>query len=240
MNNDDITWITVNGVHIPIGAHEDKDEAIKRALAKKNGEVDKALEKKDREISANKADADNRNDQQEQKNEVVNKVSPEKFREALDNARNTRPVEDRWRVDNTHTVEDFQNRGCRCYESKGGSTVAVDKNGDIISVCRARGDRSISGAELLRQGVRLGGTKLDSFYGNNQFYCDNGFQPVCVCKWNDKYAPDGWNANIASREDVVFYRYVGTGRTINPDISMLPTFDGDDGYDRAYAYRDNH
>ena len=232
-----VGWFTSNGQHVPITEGQTRAEAYKEHVRR---EANNAVDKKDREIEANKQEAEKQNDQQEPRREGLHKVDAKVFREDLNTARNTRPVDDRWRVDNTHTVEDFNNRGCRCYISQGGSTVAVDRNGDIISVCRAKGDKTISGAELLRTAVRLGGNRLDSFYGNHEFYCDNGFQPVSWTPFNPKYAPDGWRESGCSQEPVVFYRYVGIGRVRNTDISTLPRFDGDDGYERAQRYRDNH
>ena len=187
---DDITWVTVNGVHIPIGAHEDKDEAIKKALAKRKN--NDSVSRKDKQIEANAKEAEEAKDREkEDKNSKLDETKPDKFVNDLDEARGSRPDIDKWRVDNTHTPEELAERGCRCYVSKGGSTVAVDKNGDIISVCKRAGDTSVRGQDLLREAVRMGGNRLDSFGGNHDFYVRCGFEPVSYTPFNVEYAPSG-------------------------------------------------
>lgn len=51
-------WITVNGRHIMIGKGESRDEAISRAIAKKNEET------KEKQIAKSKAEADRLNGKQ--------------------------------------------------------------------------------------------------------------------------------------------------------------------------------
>lgn len=241
--SDDITWVTVNGVHIPIGAHEDKDEAIKKALAKrKNGDE---TSRKNKQIEANAKEAKEAEARAtDNKSSKLDETKPDKFVSDLDKARSSRPDIDKWRVDNTHTAEDFESRGCRCYVSKGGSTVAVDKNGDIISVCKSAGDTSVRGSDLLREAVRMGGNRLDSFGGNHDFYVRCGFEPVSYTPFNERYAPDGWRESGCGHEPVVFYRYVGVGNVRNTDlnawINRTPAFTGEDGYEDAMRYRDRH
>lgn len=237
MKDENIDWITVNGQHIPIGAHETKDEAVKRFLSKEHGDN---IDRQEKQIEVNKKVANELNKNDEQKAGEFDSVKSDKFVKDLDKARDTRPVKDKWRVDNTHKPEDLDRRGCKCFTSKGGSTVAVDKNGDIISVCKAKGDRTTTGAGLLKQAVRMGGKKLDSFYGNNKFYVDNGFQAVSWTPFNKAYAPDGWSESGCKGESVVFYKYVGIGRVQETPLYKLPKFTGENGYDEAMKYRDTH
>lgn len=239
MSDKDITWVTINGQHIPIGAGESKDEAVKKFLAKKR---DSNADNKDRQIENSKKVADelNKEKQVESPKEGLNKTTSDKFVKDLDKARDTRPVQDKWRVDNTHTSKELDERGCKCYTSKGGSTVAVDKNGDIISVCKAKGDRTTTGADLLSYAVRMGGRKLDSFYGNDRFYVNNGFQAVSYTPFNKAYAPAGWKESGCKGESVVFYKYVGKGNAKHIPLTKLPKFTGEDGYDNAMKYRDSH
>ena len=229
MKDENITWVTINGQHIPIGANETKDEAVKKFLANK-----------DRQIEANKKVADELNKKDESKTDEFDNVKSDKFVKDLDTARDTRPVQDKWRVDNTHTSEDLDGRGCKCFTSKGGSTVAVDKNGDIISVCKAKGDKTTTGAGLLKHAIKMGGRKLDSFYGNNKFYVDNGFQAVSWTPFDKTYAPDGWKESGCKGEPVVFYKYVGVGNVKEIPLSKLPKFTGENGYSDAMKYRDSH
>lgn len=56
---------------------------------------------------------------------------------------------DAWKVDtDSHDGKD--------YVSEGGSTFAVTKDGDIISVCKKIGDSTTSGHELLEKAVKAG------------------------------------------------------------------------------------
>ena len=230
MANDEniVGWFTSNGKHIPLREGESKEEALKRSFDKKEREISRTQEESD-ELNSKESDTDTN----------FNKAEPKDFVKSLHSAKASRPIVDKWRVDE-HTAEEIVERGGKCFVSKGGSTVVVDKDGDIISVCKAMGDRSIHGSDLLQIAVKAGGVKLDSFYGNNGFYCANGFQPVCYTPFNEKYAPDGWRESGCGQEPVVFYRYVGIGRVKNTDITKLPVFTGDDGYEMAQKYRDSH
>lgn len=140
-----VGWFTSHGRRIPITEGESKGDAIKRAFGDK-----------ERQISANKEEADKRNEEKSNAPSSLKQVDSKQFEKDLTKARDTRPDQDKWRVD-THTKEQLDERGCKCYTSKGGSTVAVDKKGDIISVCKAKGDRSVTGADLMRHAVRMGG-----------------------------------------------------------------------------------
>lgn len=229
-----VGWFTSHGRRIPITEGESKGDAIKRAFGRD-------ADKKESEIKANKEEATKRNEEKNTKYlPNINKVTHTQFVTDLDKARDTRPVQDKWRVDNTHTAQDFKERGCKCYTSRGGSTVAVDKDGDIISVCKAKGDTTTSGSALLRHAVRMGGRKLDSFYGNDRFYVKNGFQAVSWTPFNKAYAPDGWKESGSRGESVVFYKYVGVGKAKHIPLNKLPRFTGSNGYDNAMKYRDSH
>ena len=63
--------------------------------------------------------------------------------------------ENAWRVDtDSHDGKDYV--GAKVYVSEGGSTFAVTKDGDIISVCKKIGDSTTSGHELLEKAVKAG------------------------------------------------------------------------------------
>ena len=170
---------------------------------------------------------------------VSSNQTPEQFNKAISEARESRPIDDKWRVD-VHETADYE--GCKLYKSDGGSTIAV-KDGDIISVCKKIDDETTSGKELLARAVKMGGVKLDSFEGNHRFYTKCGFEPVSWTPFNEEYAPDGWKESGCKPENVIFYKYVGIGNVKNTDVSkfMAETkpFTGDSGYDDAYAYRDS-
>ena len=121
-----VGWFTSEGQHIPIHKGESKQDAFNRAVGKR-----------EREIRANKEEADKRNVENSSAPSSLKQVDSKQFEKDLTKARDTRPDQDKWRVDE-HTKEQLDERGCKCYTSQGGSTVAVDKNGDIISVCHPR------------------------------------------------------------------------------------------------------
>lgn len=154
------------------------------------------------------------------------------FARQLNETRASRPIGDRWRVDE-HSIEQLEEFGAACHYTNGGSTIAVKPNGDIISVCK-NPDDPIFGKDLLRIAVKNGGKKLDSFEGNHDFYTECGFEPISYCDFVDKYAPDDWlKANGINkstliresdgcplskigdgelnlpREQIVFYKYTG-------------------------------
>ena len=131
------------------------------------------------------------------------------FVNAVQTAKSAQIPENAWRV-TAMSVEEFsqEHPNSCCHITPGGSVAAVTADGDIVSVCKMPGD-SISGKELVAQAVAAGGIKLDSYDGNHGFYIKCGFEPVSWCKWDEQYAPTGWNEKRDKREDIIFYKYTG-------------------------------
>ena len=100
----------------------------------------------------------------------------------------------------------------QCYTTKNGSTVAITKDGDIVSVCSNYGKDK--GRTLLEYAIKSGGTKLDSFDGNWEVYTHCGFEPVSWCKFEEKYAPSGWKKERDNPEPIVFFKYSGKNEHI--------------------------
>lgn len=183
------------------------------------------------------------------------------FTKSVESAKATVNEKDRWRV-TAYSEDEFKeyHSGAKCYKTEYGSTFAID-NGDIISVCGSKRDY-VSGKQLLQKAVENGGTKLDSYDGNDAFYKKCGFEPVSWCKWDDAYAPNDWiTANgytreswdamvksgktisnselkIARKEDIVFYKYTGKQSTESLK-SFKKRVSVSEDYDTAYAKRDN-
>ena len=97
---------------------------------------------------------------------------------------------------------------------------------------------------MLRQATAIGGRRLHCF-GTllPKLYADAGFVPVARLKWNDDYAPDGWDYDTFrtyndGRPDVVFMAYnpdrVG-GNYTRGDGEYVDDYD--DGVERTRAYR---
>ena len=242
-----VGWITVNGQHIPLGAGESKEEAINRAIAKRNSET------KSSQIAKHKAEADKRNGKSDsngggkEETPTFKTATEDKFIKTLTEAKASCQESVRWRVD-VHEKGDYEKHGCKLFTSKGGSTVAVTKDGDIISVCANQSPNEPRGAgsRLLEQAVKNGGVKLDSFSGNHGFYTKNGFEPTSWTPFNKEYAPNGWKEGRDKEEPVIFYRYVGKDNVkfggqdgLDRFLSTVKAYEGDDGYDKAMAYRDS-
>lgn len=138
----------------------------------------------------------------------------EEYLPALLEAKKTVEAERAWRVsDYNGDVEEFKasHPNAKLHITDGGSTIAVDTDGDIIAVCKNKKDKTISGSQMLQLAVVNGGTKLDSYAGNHKFYCKNGFEPVSWCEFNEEYAPHDWKKNTDGyeKEPIIFYRYTG-------------------------------
>lgn len=142
------------------------------------------------------------------KNELKSKrnaieVKPKEFVKALSEAIESMPPELRWRV-TQKSEKECEN--LKCYKTNGGSVFAITEDGDIEAVCKNSSDK-IKGKDLIKEAVKLGGRKLDSFDGNNLFYQKCGFKPVSWCKWDDEFKPELWSEKFAKKENIIFYRY---------------------------------
>lgn len=139
-----------------------------------------------------------------------------------------------WRVD-AHSPDDYV--GCKLHITPGGSCAAVKPNGDIISVC-AREDDTVRGWQLLKDAVKNGGIKLDSYSGNHDFYIRQGFEPVSWCKFDEQWAPPGWTSGLDEPEDIIFYKYTGNPTTVSLE-EFKATHPMSKDYDTAEKERDN-
>ncbi|QHG85573.1 hypothetical protein D1O33_24465 (plasmid) [Rhodococcus rhodochrous] len=96
---------------------------------------------------------------------------------------------------------------------------------------------------MLSQATALGGRRLDCFDTVlPDLYADAGFVPVARLKWNDDYAPEGWDydtfrAYNNGRPDVVFMAYDPdcVGGEYVPGAGAYVD-DYDDGIIRAQGY----
>ena len=159
---------------------------------------------------------------------------PAPFARAITKAKKSLPDDISWRV-TAYGPDDYV--GKKLHVTSGGSTVAVTPEGDIVSVCKAAGDKT-SGRELIAEAVKNGGIKLDSYDGNHVFYQKCGFEPVSWCKWVDDYAPDDWRPEYG-RENIVFYRYTGeVPDKVKPISDFYASVPASSSYDEAMELRD--
>ena len=163
----------------------------------------------------------------------LSKTTPKSFIENMIKAKSSISEERRWRVD-IHNGEDYVKD--KLFTTKGGSCVAIEPDGNIISVCKRKGDAA-RGTDLVRYAVENGGDRLDAFgeelYG---FYTKNGFEPVSWTPFNEEYAPDGWKPEYGA-EPVIFYKYTGKQTQLTYDEFLNKTKPYKD-YDKAKIIRD--
>lgn len=133
----------------------------------------------------------------------------DKLIKAKSNVAEIKP-QDAWRV-TSYTADELKEEhpNAKLFTTPGGSTFAVDKGGDIISVCRNPNDKQYRGKDLIAMAVENGGTKLDSYSGNHDFYLKQGFEPVSWCVFDKQYAPSDWTPIRDKEEPIIFYRYTG-------------------------------
>lgn len=174
------------------------------------------------------------------KREVFGGAKHKEYLDALVTAKKTLSPKIAWRVDDYGgSIEEFKvsHQNATLHITADGSTVAVEKNGDIIAVCKNDND-TVSGSSLIQQAVANGGTKLDSYAGNHKFYCKNGFEPVSWCAFNEEYAPHDWDKNRDKPEPIIFYRYTGKKSTESAEEFYVRVPASED-YDTAMEMRDN-
>lgn len=140
-------------------------------------------------------------------------TTAEEFVPTLNAAKETCPPETAWRVDTWRSAEDFDAEGVKVYITDGGSTFAIKPDGDIISVCKNKEtDKDLNARDLMAAAVERGGTHLDSYSGNVGFYAKCGFEVVSRCRFDERYAPPGWEKGRDKPEDIYFMKYVGVGK----------------------------
>jgi len=166
-------------------------------------------------------------------NEITEVRKPEKFRDAMIAAKESVAPEARWRVD-VHKADEYDKD--RMYVSTGGSCVAIEPNGNIVSVCKNKGD-VIHGSDLLQHAIENGGDRLDAFGGLYGFYVKQGFEPVSWTPFNEEYAPDGWDKARDDAEPVIFYKYTGKSTTESKKEFFKRVKPSKD-YDTAMSIRD--
>ncbi len=177
------------------------------------------------------------------KDNAYEKTTPEKLYQTLKTTKKAIELDRRWRVD-LHDLEDYKND--KLFVTKGGSCIAVEPSGNIISVCQRPGD-SVRGYQLLQKAIQEGGDRLDAFGPDLfDFYTNNGFEPVSWTPFNEDYAPDEWKEAKAKgipveKEPVIFYKYTGKyNRDNNPYNynEFLRKVKSDADYDIALNRRD--
>ena len=91
-----------------------------------------------------------------------------------------------------------------------GAGFALKHGDELVSVFNTGKDGKGLGNTLVNQAVENGAKRLDCYDINGglpRLYSRNGFKPVARMKWDDDYAPDGWDYDKNGRPDVVFMAF---------------------------------
>ena len=222
-DSDKIRWITTeSGTHIPL---DDEGEAVGGfAKGQKFPSAKSESGKTASDTPEHKADPQHKSEPKasgSKESSPAPAVAPKSFggadspgfakslKTAYDKMEETAP-EKAWRV-TVHTQQELEEEypGAKLHITDGGSTVAVTKDGDIISVCK-NPDDSLRGKDLLKMAVANGGKKLDAYSGIFGFYTKCGFEPVSWCEFDEQYAPPDWVKGRDEPEPVIFYKYTGS------------------------------
>jgi phage-related protein (TIGR01555 family) len=221
-DSDKIRWITTeSGTHIPL---DDEGKAVGGfAKGQKFPSAKSEPSKPASNTPEHKADPQHKSEPKassSNESSPSTAASPKSFggadapsfakslKTAYDKMEETAP-EKAWRV-TVHTQQGLEEEypGAKLHITDGGSTVAVTKDGDIISVCK-NPDDSLRGKDLLKMAVANGGKKLDAYSGIFGFYTKCGFEPVSWCEFDEQYAPPDWVKGRDEPEPVIFYKYTG-------------------------------
>lgn len=249
-DSDKIRWITTeSGTHIPLG---DEGEAVGGfAKGQKFPSAKSEPSKPASDTPEHKTDPQHKSEPKasgSKESSPAPAVAPKSFgsadapsfakslKTAYDKMEETAP-EKAWRV-TVHSQQELEEEypGAKLHITDGGSTVAVTKDGDIISVCGNPGDK-LRGKDLLKLAVENGGKKLDSYSGNHGFYVKCGFEAVSWCEFDEQYAPPGWVKGRDKPEPVIFYKYTGQSNQSRNEQDIFNSIPASADYDAAQAAR---
>ena len=249
-DSDKIRWITTeSGMHIPL---DDEGKAVGGfAKGQKFPSAKSEPSKPASDTPEHKADPQHKSEPKasgSKESSPAPAVAPKSFggadapsfakslKTAYDKMEETAP-EKAWRV-TVHSRQELEEEypGAKLHITDGGSTVAVTKDGDIISVCGNPGDK-LRGKDLLKLAVENGGKKLDSYSGNHGFYVKCGFEAVSWCEFDEQYAPPGWVKGRDKPEPVIFYKYTGQSNQSRNEQDIFNSIPASADYDAAQAAR---
>ena len=144
-----------------------------------------------------------------------------------------------------HTPEEYEKMKVRLLSEDGKSGIAVEEDGNIVNLFSTNSSTNGASHALFLAALENGGQKGDNF-GRilTDLYTQMGAIPVARVKFNDEFAPDGWNYEQDGRPDIIFWMHNGEsasevakkiGSYEQVDVGSLPLFDS---YNEAVAYRD--
>jgi hypothetical protein len=123
----------------------------------------------------------------------------------------------------------------KLFRTEFGGGFAIKPDGDVIGVFQGANAPPKTIYATLQLAIEQGGKKLDAFNTMlPDMYETVGFRPVSRVKWNDAYAPEGWNKETFGEynngePDLVLFVY-DKDYFGGVDIDDLPIFNS---YDEA-------
>ena len=210
-----------------VGIYSDDPEADIKSVGESYSE-DEAESKRLKELGGKTSVGLSKNDRK----------STKEFVGALSSAKSSVSLESAWRVSSpSEEGFDEEHPDARKYVTKGGSTVAITTDGDIVGLCHNSGD-TIRGKEILLFAVQNGGKKLDAFSGLYGFYSKYGFEPVSWTPFDEQYAPPGWTKGRDKEEPVIFWKYTGKRPKYKNSDEFMENVAASESYDSAKHVRD--
>lgn len=186
--------------------------------------------------------------------QVMEIKKPSTFLNYLHDARQTNPPQDRWRVlEQSVEYAETKYKNAQMYHTRHGSTIAIDQDGTIISVCSNKdpnGKSYDNAGALMSFAVSKGGNKLDTFDGNYGFYRHCGFEPLSWIRFKDfdtNNIPE-WitgnknNPQQFKEEDIIFFKYTGKQTpylTAKQFYKQNKPITGENAYEQAVTVRNN-
>ncbi len=160
------------------------------------------------------------------------------FRAAMEKLKENNPY-----AASVYVYDEEEYKQMRLFATQDGKAGFALKNGNEIVSVYVHSDSEHKGAarSLVAQGVALGGDRLDAFDTVlPKLYAKEGFKPISRVKWNDEFAPEGWDPELYKqynngKPDVVAMAY-------SPE-SLDSVYNNEEGeyfddYDAALEARD--
>lgn len=109
-----------------------------------------------------------------------------------------------WRID-CREVEDYQRAGAKCYVTELGSTIAIAKDGEILSLCVHDDEPEwFHGVDLVDFAKELGGQKAIAYEGFEQLYTECGFDVVIRIPLEKNHMPSDWKPEYGKEDALIF------------------------------------
>lgn len=136
-----------------------------------------------------------------------------------------------------YTEEQYREKGARLFLSPSGkSGYALFSSGELASVFSSEH----CGEKMLREGVERGGEWLECFEGrlSKELYPRVGFTVTSEMKWDDQYAPAGWDYARFGRPSVVTMRLVEAAKPSSERIEEVARLTSSGGVREAAVMED--